>query len=433
MARKHSTCGHSGPPKVIGYSLSQKKYLVFAEQFYYPEGWGGAQIPLEITMDLARHGWTVDVVCGSDQYAPITGASPDPRAAGVRIRRISRLLGGEIHRYKLLKQLWYYALSVPLLASCRPAIFIAQTNPPLILPVIAMISWMRRRPLMIIAQDLYPEVIFAHGMVRANGLRAKLLRGVFRWSYRRAQKIISLGPYMTKRLIHKGIAPQRITEISNWATGDEVVVKGSENRLRDAWGLRGKFVVLYSGNIGIAHDMATPIAAVAAALVLVPNIALVIVGQGPRLAEARALVADLCIEHAVQFRPFVPLELLPHSLGLADVALVTLRKGFEGLVVPSKLLGHLARGVPTLYIGPDSDISYFLDESGGGCCFHNGATTLLANELARLAATPEKLEALGTAGRRYYERKLAKHIGLSFYRHTVRELFEAGMAPNTGG
>jgi glycosyltransferase involved in cell wall biosynthesis len=406
--------------------LSRKKHLIFAEQFYYPEGWGGAQIPRDITMELAQNGWIVDVICGSDPYAPVTGETSDPRTVGVRIRRVRRLLGGGIHSNKFLKQLWYYALSVPFLVRLRPEIYVSQTNPPLILPLIALASWWRRRPLVIIAQDLYPEVMFAHGMLKTTGVRSRLLQSVFRWSYRRAHRVISLGPCMTERLVRKGVAPQKIAEICNWATGEAIVVKGPENRLRDSWGLSGKFVVLYSGNVGIAHDVATPIAAVAAAQAQMPNMVLVFIGQGPRLAEARALAAQLNIEHAVQFRPFVSSELLPHTLGLADVALVTLRKGFEGLVVPSKLLGHLARAVPTIYIGPESDVSHLLRQSGGGRCFPNDMPAmLLAHELVELAVRPERLEQMGAAGQRYYERELAKDIALARYRHTLQQLFDA--------
>src|SRR5690242_16697944 len=90
--------------------------VLFVEQFYYPEGWGGAELPLDLTIHLQRTGFNVEVICGADQYAPLAGEPPaDPVAAGVRIRRIPRLLSGNIHRAKLLRQLWFYVALVPLL------------------------------------------------------------------------------------------------------------------------------------------------------------------------------------------------------------------------------------------------------------------------------------------------------------------------------
>lgn len=397
--------------------------VIFAEQFYYPDGWGGAQLPRDITTDLALAGWRVDVVCGSDPYVPVVGeAQPDPASAGVRIRRVARLLPGDIKRFKVIRQCWYYAIAIPLLLFSRASIYVVQTNPPLIVPIAALVAFVRRHPLVIIAQDLYPEVLFAHGVVSREGAFGRTLGWLFRWSYRRAMKVISLGPYMSTRLARKGVNPARIAEISNWATGDESVVKGAANKLRKEWGLEGKLVVLYSGNLGIAHDVETPIAAVAKALASVPNLALVFVGKGSRTTEALSLVAQYGIKHAVQFRPFVPFELLPHSLGLADIALVTLRPGFEGLVVPSKLLGHLCRGIPTCYVGPPSDIEHLITESGGGFCVANNDVGALGDQFANLANAKADLEQMGASGKRYYESHLAKSIGLARYSFVLDEL-----------
>jgi hypothetical protein len=50
--------------------------IVFVEQFYYPRGLGGAELTRDVTIALAKAGFDVDVICGSDQYSPVEG---DPR------------------------------------------------------------------------------------------------------------------------------------------------------------------------------------------------------------------------------------------------------------------------------------------------------------------------------------------------------------------
>lgn len=396
--------------------------IVFTEQFFYPEGWGGAQLPRDITTYLAKSGYAVEVICGVDQYAPSEDADvEDPVQAGVRIRRIPRLLGGDIHRWKFLRQAWFCLAAIPLLLFRRaPRLFVTQTNPPLIVPLVALAAALRRRPFVIIAQDLYPEVVIAHGMMRAGSAAALVLRRVFNWAYRHAARVVSLGPVMSQRLVSKGVAVERIVEISNWATGgEETVVRGADNRLRTQWGLERCFVVLYSGNLGIAHDVETPILALREVLRDAPATRLVFVGSGSRLAEAQRIAADAGVSHAVTFRPLVPFELLPHSLGLADVALVTLRVGFEGLVVPSKLLGYMARGIPTLYVGPPSDAQQLLDSSGGGLCVANGQVSELAHALRRLASEHQALEQMGCAARKFYRERLTRATGLEGYRLLV--------------
>jgi len=184
-----------------------RKRILFVEQFYFPDGWGGAELPLDITVHLAQSGFEVEVICGTDQYAPLEGDPPaDPRSWGVRIRRIPALLRGPVHRGKLLRQLWFYLALVPLLVLRRPPqLFISQTNPPLAIVLLAGAAWLWRRPLIIIAMDMYPEVLIAHGAARPRSFHGRLLTAVFGWAYRRAERIVALGPVMHERLQAKGV------------------------------------------------------------------------------------------------------------------------------------------------------------------------------------------------------------------------------------
>ncbi|MGH2569256.1 MAG: glycosyltransferase, partial [Bacteroidota bacterium] len=226
-----------------------RRRLVFVEQYYYPEGWGGAQLPRDITRHLARAGFDVHVICGSDRYVSFGAQTPDdPRVDGVTIHRIPRVLGGEIHEQKLLKQVWFYVAALPLLLFRKsPDLYITQTNPPLVVPLVLLAAALHRRPAMIIAQDLYPEVVFAHGMLSRRSFLGRILQRVFRAAYSRAACVISLGAVMSERLVAKGVDRKRIHLISNWATGALDPVNDEPNPLRQEWGLCGKFVLLYAG------------------------------------------------------------------------------------------------------------------------------------------------------------------------------------------
>ena len=390
--------------------------IVFAEQFYYPEAWGGAQLLRDLTTHLAANGWHVEVVCGSDPYAPEAAgdAVEDPRARGVVIRKTPRLFGGDIHRRKLLKQLLFYVCCLPLLLlRRRPAVFVTQTNPPLLVALVTMVALLHRRPFVIIAQDIYPELLFAHEMVRRDSIPGGLLRRLFAWAYRRAAKVVALGDVMRQRLLEKGVAAERVEVISNWATGAMSVDRAKADELRAEWGLEGHFVILYSGNIGISHDVETPIAALKLLLDRSPRVRLVFMGKGTRLAAAKHAASQAGIAHAVQFRPLVPSSRLPQALGVAHVALLTLREGFEGLVVPSKLFGYMSRGLATIYVGPPSDAELILRASRGGLCQRNGDAAATADAIQFLIEHQEELRSMGVAAARYYENHLSRAIGLS--------------------
>ena len=274
--------------------------------------------------------------------------------------------------------------------------------------------------MILIAQDIYPEVMIAHGMIKRGSGAAKVLAAIFRWAYRRATYVVSLGPTMTARLQEKGVDASRVREISNWATGDLSVVRGSLNSFKAEWGLSGKFVLLYSGNLGAAHDAETMLRAVAAARASLPDLRMVIIGAGSRIAQARSLVQSLALEEVVLFKPFVSDDLLPQSLGVAHMGVVTLLPGFEGLVVPSKLLGQMARGIPTVYVGPkNSDVADLISKSDGGISVENGQWADLAAGLTELVTDPAALDRMGASAMSYYSRYLSREIGLSNYRSLV--------------
>lgn len=415
----------AGPPTTPIPRLGRR--IVFVEQFYYPDGWGGAELPLDLTIHLARAGFDVEVICGGDQYAPVHGAPPaDPRRHGIRIRRIPALLHGRIHRGKVLRQLWFYAALLPLLLLRRPPdLFVAQTNPPLAVILVAAAARIWRRPAMIIAMDLYPEVLIAHGAVRSGGLFSAMLLRAFDWAYASARRVVSLGPVMSDRLKAKGVAAARIIQIPNWATGAAGAISDSRNALRAEWDLEDKFVLLYSGNLGLAHEFETLLLGVAAAHRTVADLRLIFIGAGSRLASVRKRVAELGIGRIVRFNDFLPAERLPESFGIAHLALVTLQPGFEGLVVPSKLQGYMSRGIPTLYIGARSDIDRFLEASGGGVSFRCGDAERVAAAIVDLAADRPRLAMLGRRARQYYDAEFAKGRGLARYESAIRELLHA--------
>jgi colanic acid biosynthesis glycosyl transferase WcaI len=409
-------------------TIEARKRVVFVEQYYYPEGWGGAEIPRDITTYLAAAGYEVEVVCGSDTYTPMhaNDTIANPEAAGVKIVRIPRLFAGDAKRGRMIRHLWFYAALIPTLVFRRPPdLYIAQTNPPLAIVLLMCLGRLFRIPLMIVAQDLYPESLVAHGLVRRGDLAERVLRVAFRWAYRSAALVVVLGPVMRRRVLEKGVAEARIVEISNWATGSLRPPSGI-NPLREAWRLEGRFVLFYSGNLGVGHEFDTLLDAVQLAVPRCPDLRLVFVGKGGRLAEVRAGVAMRGLSDFVEFHDFVSANELPHSLSLADLGIVTLRDGFEGLIVPSKFFGYMARGIPTLYIGPESDISVFVERTQAGLAFRTGDAAAVAAAVVAASSDPKWLERMSDAARTQYHGSFQRERALTAYAAAVQGIIGGG-------
>jgi colanic acid biosynthesis glycosyl transferase WcaI len=281
----------------------------------------------------------------------------------------------------------------------------------------------RSTPLVIIAQDLYPEVLFASEVLKKSSWSGRALQGLFSWAYRRARKVIVLGPCMEARVRNKGVAPERIVTISNWATGQLAAIdRAEENPLRARWNLQNCFVALYSGNLGLAHEFDTLLEGVRRAVERTPQLVLVFIGRGSRHEQVRARTRALGLQEQVRFFDYVSAEEMRFSIGLADVAVVTLRAGFEGVVVPSKLFGYMARGVPTLYIGPNGDVADIVRSGNCGAVCAPGESQRVAQVLSDAAADPALLRHWAINAQTLYEQKFKRELALEAYVALVMDL-----------
>lgn len=97
------------------------------------------------------------------------------------------------------------------------------------------------------------------------------------------------------------------------------------------------------------------------------------------------------------------------------MALVTLREGFEGLIVPSKLYSYLSRGIPVFYVGPYSDAHALIDRAGCGVAIRNDDVDGVRAALLRLLADRAFSANLGASGQVFYEKLLTPGHSLAKY------------------
>ena len=266
---------------------------------------------------------------------------------------------------------------------------VSMTDPPLQVAAVTLASCRARKKIHW-AQDVYPELAEELGVIVRGGLFAGVLRAVSTLALRCQDEIVVVGRCMRERLMARGIDAGKIKVIPNWSPVAAVSADvAASMRRKLGWG--EEFVALYSGNIGLAHDFETLVAA--AKLLAGSGVRMVFAGEGPRLEEVKRATAGLA---QVDFLPAQPKEELGAFLAAADVHLVTVRAGLEGLVVPSKAYGILAAGRPVMYVGPaESEIAQWLSESGAGRVFPNGDARGLAEALTELSAGPARGRMMG--------------------------------------
>jgi glycosyltransferase involved in cell wall biosynthesis len=224
---------------------------------------------------------------------------------------------------------------------------------------------------------------------------------------------------MAKRLIAQGQGRHRIRVIPNWADGEAIFpVAADANPFRAEHALDGRFVVMYSGNIGVGHELDTFAEAAMQLEHERPEVLFLFVGDGNRRAELERRVRGL---GNVRFLPYQPRDRLSESLSAADVHLVSLRRGLEGLIVPSKLYAALAVGRPVLYVGPEGDQRTLISDEGVGSSVSPGQAKELALAIARYADDRELWRAAGERARRLLERCYERKGATRRWREVLQE------------
>jgi glycosyltransferase involved in cell wall biosynthesis len=207
---------------------------------------------------------------------------------------------------------------------------------------------------------------------------------------------------MAERLTAQGA--ERVHVVDNWCDDEMIRPRPREGHpLRKRNGWDDKFVVMYAGNIGLAHEFDTILDA-AAELADRNGVVFVFVGGGARGTEVRRGAEGRGLAR-LEMHPWVSRERLPDLLTAGDVHLISLRDGLEGMLVPSKIYGVLAAGRPTLYVGPaQSEVGRILTGANCGAVVPVGDSAGLADWIRRYADTPSLWEEHGRAARRTLER-----------------------------
>ena len=378
--------------------------VLFVNRYFYPDLSATSQILTDLAFHLAANGISVTIVTGRQTYTDPKASLPaGENVSGVEIVRVkttgfgrTRLLGRALDYAS-----FYVAAFLALLRLLeRGDIVVAKTDPPLMSVVAAIAARFKGASQINWLQDLFPEVAVVLQPALLTGPLASVAKTARDWSLRRARVNVVLGEKMRERLLALGIPDKCIAIIPNWADDRAITpVPHEANPLRAEWGLEGKFVVMYSGNLGRAHEFCTILKA-ARLLRDRSNVLFLVIGGGAQLREVRRFAAENRLSNIIE-RPYQPRERLALSLGAGDLHLVSLNPALEGLIVPSKFYGIAAAERPTAFIGDDQgEIARLLDQYQCGRSFALDDEFDLADFIVRLAENPEERICMGRNARR---------------------------------
>jgi colanic acid biosynthesis glycosyl transferase WcaI len=417
---------------------AQAPRILFLNQYYWPDHASTAQHLTDLAESLAQRGYECHVICSRGGYRAGESRKPSSEKHNrVTIHRVGASAFGRRNSLaRMADYLSFYALALlHALLLRRFDVVVTLTTPPIIGLIGTMLRRLKGSKHIYWSMDLHPDASLALGRMSQRNPVVAALAALSNLVYRRADKVVVLGPYMADRVAAKGGRADRLQSIPVWSRRDEVYpLPRAGHPLRKTLGLDGTFVAMYSGNLGLAHAFDEFLEA-ARRLRDRRDITFVFVGDGPRLAEVRAAQARERLDN-VRLLDYVPRDQLYASLTLADVHLISMRREMTGLVVPGKLYGAMASGRPTLFVGPEHcETADTIREAGCGVTVRLGDVDGLVEALTHLAANPDLAEQMGTHGREAFLAEFDRDVCCDCWSSLLGELAgaprAAGAAPAT--
>jgi colanic acid biosynthesis glycosyl transferase WcaI len=402
--------------------LSSRPRVLVLNQYYWPGVEATARLLHELCSALAVD-YDVTVVTGM-----IAGDTVQPGATTVGDVRVIRVRSTSYDRRLLLpRAINYVTYLVQSLRSAfavsRPDVVLCMTDPPIIGNVALIVARRFRVPVVVISQDVFPEVAVELGRIKSPLLVAGLRR-LINFYLQRADVVVAIGATMRARLLEKGAKPERVAVIPNWVDVERIIPLPHDNPWAREHGLADRFVVMHSGNVGHAQNLDALIRS-ATFLRDLDDLCVAIIGAGARHADMVALTERLGADGVV-FAPYQPREVLSQSLSTADVHVVGLERGLSGYVVPSRLYGIMAAGRPVIVAAEDeSETAQLVREVGCGIVVAPGRPDLLAEAIRDAHDGRLDLEGMGRLARDHVVATGDTRIATDRYRSLLAELLEA--------
>jgi len=398
-------------------------HVLVLAQHYWPEIAATAQLLSDVCEDLVAAGNRVTVVCGQPSY----------RGIGEKLARHETHKGVDIMRVwsytparrtiprRLVHYTSYFGASLTeAIANVHPDVCLVLSTPPLLLGCSGvLLKALRGVPFVYSVQDLYPDIAIHLGVIPEGGLAARVVDRVAASCYRSAGALITLSQGMAERLRAKGVSSDRIHVIPNWADTSAIRASSRDNSFARYHGFHERFVVQYSGNLGMSQGLEAVIGA--AELLRDLPITFALVGDGNARLGLEERVRSASLRNVV-FLPPQPRDHLSDLLASCDVGLVTMKRGVGRDLVPSKLYGIMAAARPVLAsVELDSEVGRVLNTHQCGVVISPESAPELARGIEQMfRMTPAQHHALGMAGRRTCTELFSRAASTARYQDILR-------------
>jgi glycosyltransferase involved in cell wall biosynthesis len=295
----------------------------------------------------------------------------------------------------------------------RPDVIYVNTWPLFAMGFVVIVAKLRRIPVVLSIQDVYPEVLVSQGRLRSSSVLARTLEWLDRLVVRHVESVAVISESFRQIYLRRGVSDNRLHLIQNWV--DEQSVDPSA----DGAGFRQKlqipkqaFLTVYGGNVATAAGVELAIRAFSH-LDSGSNLYFCVAGSGANLDACRRLKLELGCKHIHFYSPW-PTEETSEVLAAADLLLLPTYGAQSFASVPSKLISYMLAARPVLAVAaPESDMAVTFYKAGAGWVIPSDDVAGLARKWTEIAQLDRAtLRQYGTMARSYAMSNMTKETCL---------------------
>ena len=286
-------------------------------------------------------------------------------------------------------------------------------------------KFIRRKPIIYNLQDIFPDSLVSTGLISRTSVLWRIGRIVERITYKYVDKIIVISEDFKRNLIAKGVSECKIEVVYNWVDEKAVVpVSRDENPLFDEFGLdRNKFYVVYAGNLGNAQNINIILEA-AKATRQYADLQFLIFGTEDQSAPYKEYACQMQISNLRIF-PIQPYSMVSQVYSLGNVAIVSCKKGFGNIAMPSKTWSIMSAGTAVLAsFDAGTDLQRIVETNRLGLFTDADDTKAFVEAVLRLYHSPALCREMGRNGRNYILGNLTRETGSMRYVEIIKSVVE---------
>lgn len=405
---------------------TKKKLLVYAH-YYHPDVASTGQILQELCEGMKEQ-FDITVICVVPSYSGTVEEKYKTHKyyneningiKAIRVRVPEFTKGNKKSRIINLVAYFFRAIWATLKLEKQDYIY-AISQPPILGGVLGVIGkWLKGGKFIYNIQDFNPEQTMAVGYSK-NKLILKVAMAVDKLSCSQADKVIVVGRDMVETLKarFKGQKVPKYAFINNWID-EKQIYPLPENDLKvldfkKRYGLEGKMVIMYSGNIGLYYDLENLIKVIGRFKDR-DDVIFAFVGDGTKKQYLETYVKENKLKN-VKFIPYQDKADLNYSLNAGDVHWVVNAKGIKGVSVPSKLYGVLAAGKPVLGVLENgSEARLIIEDCNCGVCIEPENYEKIYEEIIKIIDDVVEYKRLGIMGKDYVDSCIKKDVAINKY------------------